>query len=162
MIRDVLCPNQNTNAMKLSFNSNGYLHKTIELTLDEFEQHFGTTELRKQKIKNALRFFKIFRSCGCAAVYIDGSFVSTCKNPADIDLCFDFTSIDDKKLRKEFPEFFGSNRINKLGEIRRDLKCHIFTFDNEDTRMFEYLQCDRDGNRKGLIKISLKNEYNYD
>jgi len=118
--------------------------------------------LRKQKIKNARRFFRIFSSCGCTAVYIGGSFVSTKKNPADIDLCFDLTDIDDQKLRNEFPEFYGSNRINKLGEIRRDLKCHIFTFDSEDMTMFDYLQCDRDHNRKGLIKISLKKGYNYD
>jgi len=148
--------------MELSFNSNGNLHTTVELTLDEFQRHFGTTELRKQKIKNACRFFKIFSSCGCPAVYIGGSFVSTKKDPADIDLCFDLRNVNGLELRKAFPEFFGSSRINKLGEIRRNLKCHIFYFDNEDTRMFEYLQNDREYNRKGLIKISLKNEYNYD
>jgi hypothetical protein len=148
--------------MKLSFNSNGYLHKTVELTLDEFEQYFGTTALRREKIKNALRFFKIFSSCGCITVYIGGSFVSTKKNPADIDLCFDITTVDRKKLKNEFPEFFGPRRINKLGEIRRDLKCHIFTFTNEDITMFELLQYDREHNPKGLVKISLKTGYNYD
>jgi hypothetical protein len=148
--------------MELSFNSSGNLHKTVELTLDEFQRHFGTTELRKQKIKNALRFFKIFGSCGCPAVYIGGSFVSTKKNPADIDLCFDLRNVNDLQLKKEFPEFFSSTRINKLGEIRRNLKCHIFHFDNEDMEMLELLQYDREDNRKGLIKISLKTEYNYD
>ena len=148
--------------MNLSFNSTGHLHKDVELTLEEFIQLFGTNPSRKEKIKNALRFFKIFSSCGCSTVYIGGSFVSTKQNPSDIDLCFDFTTLDDNKLKKEFPEFFGHNRINKLGEIRRTLKCHLFTFDNEDTTMLEYLQEDRDKNPKGLVKIILKKGYNYD
>lgn len=142
--------------MKLSFNTNGHLHKTVTLTLVEFEEQFGTTALRKQKIRNATRYFEIFSSCGCTTVYIGGSFVSTKKNPADIDVCFDVTNIDDEKLKKLFPEFFGPNRINKLGEIRRELKCHLFIFDQDNTRFFEFLQYDREGNPKGLVKISLK------
>jgi hypothetical protein len=148
--------------MSISFNSNGHLHKTVELTLEEFIQLFGTNPSRKEKIKNALRFFRIFSSCGCSSVYIAGSFISTKKNPGDIDLCFDTTDIDNKKLKKEFPEFFGPNRFNKLGEICRDLKCHIFTFTKEDHEMLDYLKFDRDDNPKGLIKISINMGYNYD
>lgn len=36
--------------MSLSFNSNGHLHKTVELTFTEFEQEFGTNEWRKTRI----------------------------------------------------------------------------------------------------------------
>src|SRR5687768_3134130 len=110
--------------MNLSFNSSGHLHRTVELTLAEFEQHFVYNALRKEIFKNAIRFLKIFGSCGCSAVYIGGSFVSTKKNPGDIDLCFDFSTIDDNKLKKDFPEFYGPNKFNKLGEIRKNLKCH--------------------------------------
>ena len=142
--------------MKLSFNTNGHLHKNVTLTFNEFEQQFGTTEGRKQKIRNATRYFEIFSSCGCTAVYIGGSFVSTKKNPADIDFCFDISDIDEEKLKKLFPEFFGPNRINKLGEIRRERKCHLFTFDQDDTKFLELLQYGREGNPKGLVKIGLK------
>lgn len=148
--------------MRLSFNSNGNLHKSVELTIEEFQQYFGTNELRREKIKKALLFFKIFSSCGCTAVYIGGSFVSTKKNPSDIDLCFDLTDIDGAKFKREFPEFFGSERINTIGKIRRDFKVHIFTFDSSDTYLFEYLQEDRYGNPKGLVKIGLINGYTYD
>jgi len=148
--------------MNLSFNSSGHLHKTVELTLVEFEQHFVYNALRKEIFKNAIRFLKIFGSCGCTSVYIGGSFVSTKKNPGDIDLCFDFTDVDREKFNKEFPEFFGQNRYNKLGEICRDLKCHIFTFKREKTDMLKFLNYDRDDNYKGLVIISLKKDFTYD
>jgi hypothetical protein len=74
--------------MSLSFNSNGHLHKTVELSLNEFEQHFGTNEWRKDRIRNAKIFFEIFAACGGQTVYVGGSFVSKKIYPDDIDLCF--------------------------------------------------------------------------
>jgi len=142
--------------MELSFNSSGNLHKTVELTLDEFEQHFGKTALRREKIRNALVFFEIFGACGCSAVYIGGSFVSTKKNPEDIDLCFDLRNVDYKKLEKVFPDFFD---FNKLGVIRRNLKCHILHFDDIDLQYLQMLEMDLDGYQKGLVKINLKEIY---
>ena len=85
--------------MNLRFNSNGNLHETAELSFDAFQLHFGTNASRKEKIKNAVTFFKIFGLCGCKEVYVAGSFVSKKKNPEDIDLLFDLTEVDDKKLR---------------------------------------------------------------
>ena len=138
--------------MKISFNTQGNLHQTVTLTYAEFKKYFGVNPGRIEKIKAALQFFKIFHSCGCTTVYIGGSFVSTKKNPEDIDLCFDITAIKEEKLKKEFPNFFD---VNERGKIRRDLKCHIFHFDAEDTLLFDLLTEDRDGNLKGLVKINL-------
>jgi hypothetical protein len=83
---------------------------------------------------------------------VDGSFVSTKKNPEDIDLCFDLTNVDPDKLRKEFPEFFD---VNAIGTIHRDLQCHIFHFDQEDRHLFDLLQSDRAGDPKGLVKLNI-------
>jgi hypothetical protein len=57
--------------MSLSFNSNGHLHKTVELTLEEFESIFGINEWRKERIRNALIFFEIFLACGCRTVILE-------------------------------------------------------------------------------------------
>lgn len=142
--------------MKLSFNSKGNLHKTVELTLEEFENHFGTNDWRKDRVKNALLFFEIFLACGCSTVYIGGSFVSTKKNPDDIDLCFDLGNIDYNKLEKVFPDFFD---FNKIGEIRRNLKCHILHFDKSNLQYLHMLERDLNGDQKGLVKINLKDIY---
>lgn len=139
--------------MSLSFNSNGHLHKTVELTLTEFEQHFVRNEWRKERFKNALIFFEIFCACGCSTVFIGGSFVSTKINPDDIDLCFDLQDVDYDKLGEVFPEFFD---FNKIGEIQRNFKCHILHFDNANLQYLHMLEKDLDGYQKGLVKINLK------
>src|ERR1700754_3218693 len=131
--------------MKLSFNTEGYLHETVELSFEQFKQHFGTNAHRIELIKAAIKFFKIFSSCGCKAVYVDGSFVSKKNYPEDIDLLFDFNEVDDEKLKEKFPEFFDKDRHNLLGRIRRDSKCHIFTLEKGDQEMFDFLQWDRKG-----------------
>ena len=139
--------------MILSFNSNGHLHKTVELTLEEFELHFGTNELRKERIRNALIFFEIFSDCGCTTVYIGGSFISTKIHPNDIDLCFDLQNVDPEKMQEVFPDFFD---INKVGEIQRKFKCHLLHFDKFNLKYLRMLEKDKDGYPKGLVKINLK------
>ena len=139
--------------MSLNFNSQGYLHQTITLTYEESLFHFGTNFKRLEQLNNALQFFQIFYSCGCEAVYIDGSFVSTKTYPRDIDLCFDINDIDEGKLETEFPQFFD---LNEMGRIHRDLHCHIFTFNEKYTRFFDLPSEDREGNAKGFVKLHLK------
>lgn len=101
----------------MSFNSNGHLHKTVELTLAEFEQHFITNDWRKVRFKNALIFFEIFNACGSQTVYIGGSFISTKINPDDIDVCFDLQNVDYDKLGEVFPDFSTLIRSVKFEEI---------------------------------------------
>jgi hypothetical protein len=89
---------------------------------------------------------------------LHGSFLR-CFIPAVVDICFDVTGIPKDKIEKEFPSFFD---INQRGRIRKDLKCHIFLFDTEDTELFDLLSEDRDGNRKGLVKLDLKDVIQHD
>jgi hypothetical protein len=139
--------------MPLNFNSQGFLHQTITLSYEEIKHHFGTNSRRLRQLDNALQFFRIFYVCSCQFVYLDGSFVSTKKYPEDIDLCFDTTEMDIDKLKSEFPSFFD---LNAMGKIHRDLQCHIFTFSENSTRLFDLLSEDREGNRKGFVKLNLK------
>ncbi|MFT3826499.1 MAG: hypothetical protein QM731_21440 [Chitinophagaceae bacterium] len=111
--------NQSLLIMGLNFNTNGNLHKDIELDIEELSEHFATNPGRKRKLDNALLFFGIFHSCGCEQVYIGGSFVSTKIHPSDIDLCFDLTKVDYERLYKDFPDFFD---FNKLGEIKKEYR----------------------------------------
>jgi hypothetical protein len=113
----------------------------------------GTNPTRMRQINNALSFFRVFRSLGCKAVYIDGSFVSKKKYPEDIDLCFDLTGMDMTQFLAEFPKLFD---LNEIGKIHRDMQCHIFTFEQSNTTFFDMLSQDRDGNLKGFVKINLK------
>ena len=144
--------------MSLSFNSRGFLHETIPLSYEEFKNHFGTNLRRINQINNALKFIRLFHSCGCQTVFVDGSFVSKKENPEDIDLCFDLTDIDVEKIRKVFPQFFQPNEI---GKIHREFQCHIFHFYENFTFYFDLLQEDRNGYRKGLVRLDIKNILDY-
>jgi hypothetical protein len=139
--------------MFLNFNSKGFLHRTITLSYEELIHHFGINPHRLKQLENAMQFFRIFSSCGCQTVFIDGSFVSRKPYPEDIDLCFDTTGIDADKLEEEFPAFFDPNAI---GKIHRELHCHIFTFSENSMRYFDMLSEDREGNLKGFVKLDLK------
>ena len=144
--------------MALNFNSKGYLHETISLTYEAFVQHFGTNQRRMEQIQNSLPYFRIFHSCGCRIGYVDGSFVSKKKFPEDIDICFDITGISEERIKSVFPKFLD---VNERGRIRRDLKCHIFTFTQEDPEIFDLLNADREYNPKGLVKLDLNEIQNY-
>jgi len=145
--------------MSLNFNSQGFLHETITLTYEEFVQHFGTNERRMEQIENSLPYFRVFRSCGCQIVYVDGSFVSKKKLPEDIDICFDISDINEEQIKNIFPKFFD---FNERGRIRRDQQCHIFTFTRENTEIFDLLSADRDDRPKGLIILDLNEIPNHD
>jgi hypothetical protein len=144
--------------MSLNFNSQGFLHETILLSYEEFKHHFGTNQRRINQINNALKFFRLFHSCGCQTVFVDGSFVSKKENPEDIDLCFDLTDMDVEKIRKVFPQFFEPNEI---GKIHREFQCHILHFDKNFTVYFDFLHEDRNGNPKGLVRLDIKNILDY-
>jgi hypothetical protein len=144
--------------MTLDFNSQGFLHRTIALSYEEFRFHFGTNPRRIEQIDNASRYFYIFSLCGCTSVYIDGSFISKKEHPEDIDLCFDLTDVDPKKLERLFPQFFN---LNQMGKIRRDFLCHIFHFSVSDMSLFELLQYDRDDNFKGFVELNLKDLHSF-
>ena len=148
--------------MNLEFDKSGNLRKDVQLSFEEFLKYFGKNIVRKAIIKNALIFFKLFSSCGCTTVYIGGSFASTKRKPNDIDLLFDLRSVEEEKLYKVLPEFFGPGKFKKITEIRRTLKCHVFIFDVYNNELLELLQKDKNGNPRGLIKISLTEGYDYD
>jgi hypothetical protein len=84
---------------------------------------------------------------------IGGSFVSKKLYPDDIDLCFDLQEVNLDNLAEAFPDFFD---FNKIGKIRRELKCHILTFDNANMQFLNMLKKDKDGYSKGLVKLNLK------
>jgi hypothetical protein len=139
--------------MSLDFNSYGNLYQTIALTVESFKQCFLTNQTRNQLFFNALPFFNAFFECGCMHVFIAGSFISQKKHPGDIDICFDISHANQQKLRTHVLKLTD---YKEIGKIRRELQCHIFLFDNENTELFEMLSEDRNANKKGMVQLALK------
>lgn len=139
--------------MDLDFYLNGNLRNDYTISIDEFQRLFGKNEERLEKITNLLIFLKIFKSFGCSTIYIGGSFVTTEESPRDIDVCIDITSINYAAFKKDYPEFF---KYSGLRKFQRELKCHFIMFDSYSTEILDFFRFDRDGNPKGIVKISIK------
>jgi hypothetical protein len=60
------------------------------------------------------------RKAGCRLVYLDGSFVTRKRNPADFDACWDVQNVDDAELDPVFWDFSRGRAAQKqrfLGEL---------------------------------------------
>jgi hypothetical protein len=145
--------------MEINFSVYGSLRNDYLLSFNEFQNLFGKNEQRLEKIKNLLIFLKIFWSFGCSTIYVAGSFVSIKEFPGDIDVCVDITTIKYAAFKKEYPEFFKDSGIRKY---QKQLKCHFFFFDTYSTEILDFFRFDRDGNPRGLVKISIREMNNYD
>jgi len=84
---------------------------------------------------------------------VGGSFVTTTESPRDLDVCIDTTGIDYAAFKKEYPEFFS---VSGLRKFQRELKCHFQIFDSYSTEILDYFRFDRNGDPKGVVKISIK------
>ena len=90
--------------MKIQFDERGHLYppRPIEITYEDFEQHFVTdikeSETRQRLFNNFNRFVQDFQNqiSPNFKIWIDGSFISKKVNPRDIDAVFllDYTDCE--------------------------------------------------------------------
>lgn len=143
--------------MKISFQKNGNLIPGVHImTIDEFESVFGFNEHRKKLIIGLKKGIEDLRNCGCRAIYIDGSFVSTKENPADFDACWETTDVDLKKLENHCPiliDFSDERKNQKLNYLGEFFPANAFAspFDI----YLNFFQLDRDYKPKGIVRINL-------
>ena len=139
----------------LHFNNKGNLENNLEFSFQKFEQEFGFNEHRKKLLASVYSLLVTFRQYGSSEVYIVGSFVSNKAKPGDLDICWNTTGIDYKKCAQEYPEFFTEQGIDTLQQATG---IHIAAiFDNYTTDILDWFQFDRDGNKRGWVKIPLFN-----
>jgi hypothetical protein len=142
--------------MQIKFDRKGNLQHDLILQLNEFEEFFGYNTERKKKINNLFTLAKILSSFSCALMYIVGSFITAKRQPNDIDVCFDITELDEEELMTKHPELLERETIH------RSLKIHIFFIRHQNSEMLDWFKTDRDGNKRGIVKIFLKDIPRYD
>lgn len=139
----------------LHFNHKGNLENNLVLSFRKFEQEFGFNEHRKKLLSSAYSLLATLKQYGTSEVYVAGSFVSNNAKPGDLDICWNITGIDSKKCEKDYPEFFTEAGIEAL---QKATGIHIAAiFDNYTTDILDWFQFDRNGNKRGWVKISLFN-----
>ncbi|MEP6514262.1 MAG: hypothetical protein ABJA79_10350, partial [Parafilimonas sp.] len=145
--------------MQAKFDKKGNLQADLILRFDEFQKLFGYNAEREKKINTLFTITKSLAEFGCNEMYVVGSFVTNKQQPNDIDVCFDITSLDEKAFESAHQELLNSDALERIHEL---LKVHIIYYTSYDTEIVNWFRFDRDGNKRGIIKISLKDIHGYD
>ena len=140
--------------MTLKFNKNGNLPIDVTLTAGQFKTNFGYNSQRKKQIEHLLTIAKILALLGCTEMYLGGSFVTTKALPNDLDVCFDATVLDVAALWKNNPALVSAEGRKKTLD---SFGIHIFFMTTNNTEILDFFRRDRNDNKKGLVKILLKN-----
>ncbi len=141
------------------FSTNGNLPAGVyEVTLDEVVQRFGWNDGRRELCVGLRAALVALASAGIVYVWIGGSFVTSKEHPNDVDGCWEWTSqvdeqvldpvfLDLKAARSAMKKKYGVDFLIAGVRLQDSLGgCQIVE---------EFLQYDRDENRKGMIQIKI-------
>lgn len=121
----------------------------------ELLERYGYTPWRRRLLDGLLDALRLLRAAACRRAYIDGSFITAKEEPGDFDACWDAQGVDFDLVDERLLTFDGGRATQKaafLGEL--------FIADSEadpqGTLFRDFFQTDRDGHRKGIVVIDLK------
>lgn len=142
----------------LTYQSNGCLVPGIqEMDWQSFVDEFGFNDHRKKLITGLELALSHLKACGCKAVYIDGSFVSRKEKPADYDVCYDISGMSMAYLKARYPKLvdFSKGRINQKINYGGEFFPATELASPPKEIYLDFFQKDRDGNAKGVVKLSI-------
>lgn len=125
-------------------------------SLQEIEQIYGSSsERRKGLMKGLYRATDNLEAAGVQTIWIDGSFVTSKKEPNDIDGCWEYTpSVDINMLD---PIFLG-DRAGMKKEYGLDFFIANYIEAKSGLPFPKFFQKNRDGSPKGIIVVKLGRE----
>ena len=116
---------------------------------------FGQTPWRRKLLAGMLEALRLLKAAGCLRAHIDGSFVTAKEEPGDFDACWDaegvdFDRVDDRLLT------FDRGRATQKAAFLGELFIADARADPQGTLFLDFFQTDREGRRKGIVVIDLK------
>jgi hypothetical protein len=124
-------------------------------TWQDMLDRFGHTAWRQQLLAGMLEALRLLKLAGCVRAYIDGSFVTAKDEPGDFDACWDADGVDfdvvDERLLT-----FDRGRATQKAAFLGELFISDTRADPQGTLFRDFFQTDRDGRRKGIVVIDLK------
>lgn len=124
-----------------------------DATLEEVAQVFGNTVRRRQLFKGLLAGCQALEAAGCTVVIIDGSYITDKPEPGDFDVCWEPAGVQDGKLDPVLLDFADRRRRQKE---RYGGEFFPSTAKADGTRNFtDYFQTDKDGRKRGIIRVRL-------
>lgn len=124
-------------------------------TWQDMFDRFGQTPWRLKLLAGMLQALRLLKTAGCMRVYIDGSFVTAKEAPSDFDACWsaegvDFDQVDERLLT------FDRGRATQKAAFLGELFIADGNADPQGTLFLDFFQTDREGQRKGIVVIDLK------
>lgn len=118
-------------------------------------ERFGQTPWRRRLLAGLLDALRLLQAAGCKRAYIDGSFVTATEEPGDFDACWDAEGVDfdlvDERLLT-----FDRGRATQKAAFMGELFIADARADPQGTLFRDFFQADREGCRKGIVVIDLK------
>jgi len=136
------------------FTSNGELPPGEHTaTLDQIEQRYATNPIRRTQYEGLTRACRALAAAGATNVWVDGSYITTKPEPGDYDATFDVETLDWIALGLAEPELldFDAPRTTQKRAYRGELIPNV----PGGVDFVDFFQHNRDGNRKGIIRIDL-------
>lgn len=139
------------------FNPGGQLPEGIhEATWSEFLERYDITAHRGTLIEGMKKLILHLKAVGCRALYVDGSFVTDREIPNDYDACWDVHGVKAEKVDKLLLQFSDEAKAEIQDKYKGDIRPDSFSPMETSGTYLEFFQMDRDGNRKGIIRLSLE------
>lgn len=139
------------------FDERGNLPPGIhEADWDELETRFNGSARRVELLAGLREALVALREAGCRTAYIDGSFITAKEEPDDFDGCWDAVGVDASLLDPVLLDF-AHPRTAQKERFGGELFPAADSADPESgARFLDFFQRDRDGERKGIVRIDLE------
>lgn len=124
-------------------------------TWQELVDRFGHTPWRQQLLPGLRDALGLLKAAGCVRAYIDGSFVTGKDEPGDFDGCWDAEGVDFDRLDERLPTF-DRGRATQKAAFLGELFIADARADPQGTLFRDFFQTDREGRRKGIVVIDLR------
>ncbi|NCT57567.1 MAG: hypothetical protein GW760_07675 [Legionella sp.] len=122
-------------------------------SLHEIERIYGSfSDRRKELMKGLYEATDNLEEAGVKTIWIDGSFITSKKEPNDIDGCWEYTSSVDINMLD--PIFLG-DRAGMKKKYGLDFFIANYIEAKSGLPFPKFFQKNRDGNSKGIIIVKL-------
>lgn len=141
-----------------AFRADGTLPEGIHSAQDwgEVKRVFGRSARRRELLARMHPGLQNLAAAGCPRVLLDGSFVTTKREPGDVDGCWEWTpQVDLAVLDASFLLRSLKDRVALQADYGLDFFLAGAIESGTGQPFSEFFQRDRDGNRKGIVRLDL-------
>lgn len=124
-------------------------------TWEAIVDRYGYNPTRIKQLEGLKLAIDDLTRAGCRVLYLDGSFVTAKERPGDYDACWEADGVNADDLHPALLDV-GWRRKTLKARYGGDIMIADQPSEPFGDTFVKFFQTDRDGNRKGLIRIDLQ------